>query len=519
MVFDVFLEALKDDVTHTYMGLDARARRVYRIDVLYEVDKPQKDVVYVGSPDEVIRCLQSDIEEHLMVISAGDHPAFASLLSDKVSLVITNLSISALCSRVMKVWQSFMDKFNQFQRATVKNQDLQSLVKLMAELVEADVFLLNPGFRLLHGSVESLPREKYNSGLLRNIASELLTQGFLGSQCVMSLNNDIPAKYREQVWLKNIHHSSSILARLLICFPVKNATVFQTSLADALCKALELQMQRRVFLDYSGDEFSVLAIDLIKRNVKSHVEIEERLNMMHKVFKRRYICAVISFADSSEILFPYLMSRLGDLFENSEVFKYKNDIVILTMIKDGNRPAFTSQGELDNLLMEFDAWIGFSPPVSSLSILPMVYYQANAAIRLGRIFDKNSPKRYFYYADYYIYHIVELCMDPVHFGYHNGNMGFLSHPAVLALERHDVQNNDNLRDILFVYLMNNLNSVKTAKEFYVHRNTVLNKIHKIEDILGQSLDDPLLRQNLLVSLAFYNYAKIVYHKNFLDFKT
>ena len=59
---------------------------------------------------------------------------------------------------------------------------------------------------------------------------------------------------------------------------------------------------------------------------------------------------------------------------------------------------------------------------------------------------------------------------------------------------------------------------EAAKALFIHRNTMLNKIHKIEEIIDSSLDDPKLRERLLFSCRVIEYMSRYCHEDILVLK-
>ncbi len=57
------------------------------------------------------------------------------------------------------------------------------------------------------------------------------------------------------------------------------------------------------------------------------------------------------------------------------------------------------------------------------------------------------------------------------------------------LERYDNANGSFLEDTLLSYYMNGFNTVRTAEALFIHRNTLLNRLEKIEEILEIELND------------------------------
>ena len=60
--------------------------------------------------------------------------------------------------------------------------------------------------------------------------------------------------------------------------------------------------------------------------------------------------------------------------------------------------------------------------------------------------------------------------------------------------------------MLYVYLITDRNAAEAARKLYLHRNTMLYKISKIEEILGQSLDDCMFRSRLQYSYYVLEYT-------------
>ena len=83
------------------------------------------------------------------------------------------------------------------------------------------------------------------------------------------------------------------------------------------------------------------------------------------------------------------------------------------------------------------------------------------------------------------------------------------HSSIIQLTRYDAKHNSNLRDVLYHYLICDRNLVKTAAATYMHRNTVLNKITKVESMLGIDLNDARLRQKLILSCQIILYIENV----------
>lgn len=114
----------------------------------------------------------------------------------------------------------------------------------------------------------------------------------------------------------------------------------------------------------------------------------------------------------------------------------------------------------------------------------VLYLTASASVKLGRDM-KLEPymKRIYTYYQYHPYYVIHLCSQKYMEVYNTKNLVYLAHPYVVRLYYYDLKHNSNLLDVLFTYLSYAQNVSLTAQALYMHRNTVMNKLNRIEKIL------------------------------------
>ncbi len=61
--------------------------------------------------------------------------------------------------------------------------------------------------------------------------------------------------------------------------------------------------------------------------------------------------------------------------------------------------------------------------------------------------------------------------------------------TVGKLDKYDAQNSTNFSNILYVFLKQNGNCIQAAQKLYLHRNTLMYKINKIQEIIKSDLTD------------------------------
>lgn len=70
---------------------------------------------------------------------------------------------------------------------------------------------------------------------------------------------------------------------------------------------------------------------------------------------------------------------------------------------------------------------------------------------------------------------------------------------------YDRDNNNYYLPTLRVYLSNNCNMTQTARQLFLHRHTLINRLNKIEDISGLNLNDYYSRLYMSIALIIHDY--------------
>ena len=78
------------------------------------------------------------------------------------------------------------------------------------------------------------------------------------------------------------------------------------------------------------------------------------------------------------------------------------------------------------------------------------------------------------------------------------------HPALPKLSEYDRENGSDLELTLYTYLKCACNTTETADRLFLHRNSVIYRLRRIEELCGIDLDDTDLRFRLRLSFAILN---------------
>lgn len=134
--------------------------------------------------------------------------------------------------------------------------------------------------------------------------------------------------------------------------------------------------------------------------------------------------------------------------------------------------------------------IGFSLPCHGLLQTSYLFEQGKTALACG--IRRKSEGKFHYFFDNAIDYIIETA--PL------ANCVHACHPAVYDLWNLKMQNGDEMFDTLKGYLDNERSVTKTAAELFIHRNTIIYRIKKIQEFLRDDLNEPYIRHYIRLSI-------------------
>lgn len=220
-----------------------------------------------------------------------------------------------------------------------------------------------------------------------------------------------------------------------------------------------------------GDEPPTPMLTVVIRNIKSPA---------NRVMKRR------------------LLGMLNELSIPQRSLIYNDDVVVIV-----------TQGELKAFLIDVNKVvvpdyysIGISMPFSDWNELRSRYLQAVFALEWN-----SGTTGVFYAHDYAFQHLIARMQE----------LGTeleqaLVHPALDTLRQYDSTHGTDLYKTLLVYLANERNAVASASELFIHRNSLANRIKKIEELTMTGLEDGVERLYIMISYLLDNLDNLEYLK-------
>ena len=136
-----------------------------------------------------------------------------------------------------------------------------------------------------------------------------------------------------------------------------------------------------------------------------------------------------------------------------------------------------------------------------------------STISLAKKLLLDPGERIYYQEKYCVYNTIDISARKFVELFCNDDMLLLAHPAIVRLTRYDKKHHNNLRDVLYNYLLYDRSVSSTATRLYMHRNTVLNKLKKIRELTGLDFSNENLRLRLIFSCQVLRYYERVCKKH------
>ena len=190
---------------------------------------------------------------------------------------------------------------------------------------------------------------------------------------------------------------------------------------------------------------------------------------------------------------PLLNNLIEQNIPGSETYIVNNKLVVLINASQMDYDAACDF--MSTLTKNNSACMGLSLPFNELTKVADFFSQAVSAIEYGSMFSED--KSIFDFYDYAIYYMMEqsdisLLLSAIH-------------PDVRAIwcETGDEHSRDKINTISS-YIKNERSLVKTAKELYVHRNTLIYRLKKTISEMKYDIEDSYTRTYFIYSIDVLN---------------
>ena len=469
-------------------------------------DTLEEDVLYICEPKVLPRLKRSLFHDHCFIFKAKP-----SQVQCKHPLNGIRLGESTVLNDVTNHLINLFSKFNQFEfrvkAATLSHGGYNALLQIASEMFPGCLLLVtDSAYNIVCATRKSVDCCDY----LNNIVTRgYYSQNDLNLMAQHGYYEDErkyfrPILYGAETTISGVpflvrsYRSNGASFSFLGCYFLESAPSLETiTLFTCLSNELETYYKLNGLF---GSEFLAtqqqFVGDLIHPKQDSVEYFRDRCAQLHIPFQGRFRLGLVQCDIDSSAKVSHLANQLraNCPLPSYGVFQHGTEVLIL--LRDWNasdvKDASTFDDDwntLNNTLSKNQARMGVSPMFPDVTKLHVAYKQALAALSCG---VRQSPeKTSFLYSRFYLEDMLQNYAQEVP----------LEDVYIRYLDRLMDDNSSTCSNIklLYYYLCSERNISLTAKNVHMHRNSVIYRIQKIQDILALNLDDPDIRLRLMVS--------------------
>ena len=261
-----------------------------------------------------------------------------------------------------------------------------------------------------------------------------------------------------------------------------------TMLKEAICQ----QLKKEEFVRNSeGFPYEYFLKDMLDSKIATSAQFMNRFSYINAEFSDSMHCLVVETARTSNIISVYaLRSRIEGLFANTRSIIYNGEVIAILCLKDGRQLTEKDLEKIQKFCIEQNIYAGLSNNFHSLVQFPEYYRQALRSLELG--IEKSHGPCAFIYKDYYMNHLLNIFLQKeVSTTY--------CHPKLLMLIEYDKTHDSRFAESLYTYLIHERNLSEAANAMFIHRNTLLYRLKRIEALVRIDYDSIQERQYIIVS--------------------
>ena len=280
------------------------------------------------------------------------------------------------------------------------------------------------------------------------------------------------------------------------------------ALTDSLARTFNRlnQVLDRPVQEESVKLFGILWNRVMKSQELKTAQLAEELGRIENTTGpfARLCCVSFEDPEQTQRSCGFILRQLLPLIPNACGTVFGQEIVILQTYAERKYVIDFDTEPISAVLEKYNGYMMVSNGSRDLSSLRVLYGMTSRTLEIARNL-KVIPDRVFHFERFAAYLVIDYCCSALKGANGLNHLLCTAHPGVVVLTRYDRENNDNLRDVLYFYLMNGRSVSATAERLYLHRNTIMNKVKKIQSILNVDLEDRHVRQRLIFSCQVLRY--------------
>ncbi len=535
-IIDISLNIILDTLSHyryeSYVELPSDIT-FNRISILLrDIENAQHNCLYVCRLSDALQVI--DEKPGLFYICLRDRihdEREAKEYLNNMIIINENLELDHLFSEIQFTFVLVNDWYQNMQDALIRQKSMQDIITMSESVIGNFITVTDTAFSLL----------AYTKGLHTDdpLQSELVQNGYHTEEAIKTFKK----LKRFDVWMNTdglvintdcnifkydaiskifIFNQTYFTHVVMIC-DHRKLTAGLIDLYNHLIDMLSFYITHNWEKVKNFDHmYSSLVMDLMQGKLTDQNAIHERAKFIGIRQHDQFIIMLLSGDNGGDSIFPGLMAT-----EIIKMFSHIRPIYIncqlMLLLHHPDLTAFIAEQDINNTLngyfQKYSVYCGVSEVFDNLLDLSQAYRQAELALKkssasqIDFIEWANSLEwsNIASFDTYYTSCLLDQSEDTQRL-WKTSKYGKM----LFELYRSDREKNTNNFEILYVYLINERGTTKTANRLHMHRNNVVYRINKIESMLNISLNDEQTRMNLIITFQMIKYFGFMDNKRIAE---
>ena len=523
------LDLLSEHITMSSVNTEKQV--IYR-DIAFLEPQIDLDIscIYIGNAQDVASTLREakNYPDSLTVIYSGHaNPRMLPELFNG-NFIATDLGVSELYGILHRILRSYWCCDRRLLNTMYEGRCVEALVQEAASILGTPVIMVGKDNQsLCCSTLFSQDNTIIDSVILKGtlpqqIFIELCESKYFsvpGGRCVQKSLSVESAQAEFYAYFSESRDEGYCLVSVCSVRPDGVDPFAVLSICSAYINQTLIQLKERLQINGRERAFELFLDDILGGKLSDDESIAERFSSLglNRSGSSNYRCVLVeSHCGMTMQSQRQLLEALECIFPGSHMTIYRGRIVIMYPHTTRSlRLTSVNLDAFDTLLKQYGcrAVISTCAPLSGYRIQYMLCLKA---LKLDAVLNRGNDRSYFYYELYQSEVIIDFCAEKFMETCREKDIMYLASPAIYILMEYDRAHHSNLRGILYQYLINNKNFDRTAAAAFVHKNTVANKIRKIEELLGEKIDNASTQYKLLSSCLLAEYFEKYLGKQLTD---
>lgn len=448
-----------------------------------------EEVLYV----DLLTIPQEDLPSNASVITTQDR----SSLFAQCNLIVVpyGVDLAAITQLVSHTFTHYFGWADTIYEAIAQNRGLDTIVNLTANIVQNPLYIADSSFKMLASwggdFMEINPTWRYQEKyrylpyqVMQNLIESEELEKLYNTPHAWKIDNSkgfsaLPF-ISKAIRMDGVHYGNFYIIELydlLDDCDLEIADYLGTVLSTALYGNLN-------YLRTSTLYHAHFLADIIEGTLTDRQIMLDQLRALHWDIEGDYLVGLIGSAEDNDAIRHHMMALLNsDL--GAQCLYYQDNV--LAIINNASRDYKRITTRLQQVGRDFNRTVAVSECFSDFSEISKYYQQAHYALEYSDpVTDKGHT---LFYDAVSLDHLITACKEDI-----------APYAPADKLVSYDKEHHTEYAHTLLTWLMLERNGIKAAKDLYIHRNTLGNRLAHIADITGVNLDDFFVRTRMLIAL-------------------